>query len=210
MTEIINKIFNKVYYLYVLSINQKVSTIFYKCVAKLKGVKGLDKNKIIGKLYFFRTPSSNIYIGDHCEFRSITNSNFIGINRYSIISTHTKNAKIVIGKNCGFSGVSIGCREYIKLGDNVLVGANVIITDTDWHSILPGERLTGVPKSKPVIIKNNVFIGVNSIILKGTIIGENSVIGAGSVVSGIIPDNVVAAGNPCKVLKSISKKIGQK
>ncbi len=85
-----------------------------------------------------------------------------------------------------------------------MVGANVLITDTDWHPLDPYKRhKSEFTKTKPVKIGNNVFIGVNSIILKGTEIGDNSVIGAGSVVAGIIPPNVIAAGNPCKVIKTL-------
>ncbi len=174
--------------------------------AKLLGIKIGANLKVIGRLFFFRTPNSIIIIGDNCEFRSWTNSNLIGINHYCMISTHVQNASIYIGNNCGFSGVTIGCRENIRIGNNCMVGANVVITDSDWHSLKPNERITGVPKTSPVIIGENVFIGVNSIILKGTTIGENTVIGAGSVVCGNIPANVIAAGNPCKVLKKIDLK----
>lgn len=59
-------------------------------------------------------------------------------------------------------------------------------------------------KPKPVIIEENVWIGEGVKVLKGVTIGKNSVIGAGSVVTKSIPDNVIAAGNPCKVIKQIN------
>jgi acetyltransferase-like isoleucine patch superfamily enzyme len=120
-----------------------------------------------------------------------------------MISTHCKNAEIIIGDNCSFSAVVIGARESIQIGNNVMVGANVLITDTDWHSMKSGEREHGIVGSKPVFISDNVFIGYSSSILKGVSIGKNSVIGANSVVTKDIPANVIAAGNPCKIIKTI-------
>ncbi|WP_226995337.1 DapH/DapD/GlmU-related protein [Candidatus Symbiothrix dinenymphae] len=125
-----------------------------------------------------------------------------------MVVTYTTRAKIEIGNSNGFSGVKIGCFQNITIGDNCLFGANVLITDSDWHPIDPAKRQDlgddyAATNKKPVKIGNNVFIGVNTIILKGTTIGDNSVIGAGSVVSGNIPANVIAAGNPCKVIKSL-------
>ena len=131
-------------------------------------------------------------------------SNFIGLNRRTIIATHSKNAEIIIGDNCGFSALVIGAKESIKIGNDVMAGANVLITDFDWHAINPEERRHGIPESKPIVISDNVFIGYSSTILKGVSIGKNSVIGANSVVTKNIPANVIAAGNPCRVIKTIS------
>jgi len=82
----------------------------------------------------------------------------------------------------------------------------VIISDFDWHNLDPAMRRMDCISSAPVVIHDNAFIGVNSIVWKGVTIGKNSVIGANSVVTRDIPDNVIAAGNPCKVIKSISDK----
>jgi len=121
-----------------------------------------------------------------------------------MISTHCKDAEIIIGDNCSFSAVVIGARESINIGNNVMVGANVLITDTDWHSMNPDEREHGIAGSKPVFISDNVFIGYSATILKGVSIGKNSVIGANSVVTKDIPANAIAAGNPCKIIRMIS------
>lgn len=64
-------------------------------------------------------------------------------------------------------------------------------------------RQFGIPKSGEIIIENNVFIGDNVTILKGVTIGENSVIGSGSIVTKSIPANVIAVGNPAKIVKEI-------
>lgn len=80
------------------------------------------------------------------------------------------------------------------------------IIDNDFHPIDPEERLSGTLdhlKTKPVVIGKNVFIGCNSIILKGTVLGDNCVVGAGSVVSGTYEPSSVIAGNPAKVVKKL-------
>jgi acetyltransferase-like isoleucine patch superfamily enzyme len=187
---------NKFYYsnvmlifLYIKKIKIGKSPIFYK------------------KTYFHRHPESVICIGNRCIFDSTRFRNLVGVDNCCKISTLTKQAQLHIGHETGFSGVNIGCSEKITIGNDCLVGANVLITDTDWHPLDPAKRkergFSSSIKSKPVKIGNNVFIGANSIILKGTEIGDNSVIGAGSVVSCIIPPNVIAAGNPCKVIKAL-------
>jgi acetyltransferase-like isoleucine patch superfamily enzyme len=151
-----------------------------------------------------RAYNSKILIGDGCSFRSDKSSNLIGLNRKCIISTFGEGTVLKIGNNSGFSGTVIGAANSITIGNNVLSGANVLITDFDWHPIDPEKRHTreGV-QSAPVVIGNNVWLGINSVILKGVTIGDNTVIGANSLVVKDIPANVIAAGNPCKVLKPL-------
>lgn len=151
-----------------------------------------------GLMKFKKASKGIIEIGSKCKFRSKPSSNLIGINRPCIFSALSSDAHIKIGNNCGFSGTVIGCFSNITLGNNVRCGANTLITDSDWHI---DDTRSGKPR--PVIIENNVWLGVNVMVLKGVTIGENAVIGAGSVVTRDIPSNVVAAGNPCKVIKKI-------
>lgn len=116
-----------------------------------------------------------------------------------------------IGNNVGISNTTICSYDSITILDNTTIGGSCQIFDTDFHSINPYNRVVekdSYIKTKPVIIRENVFIGTNCIILKGVEIGENSVIGAGSVVSNNIPRNEVWAGNPAVFIKKIdSKKI---
>lgn len=119
---------------------------------------------------------------------------------------------------CYGSHISIGKGSYINmncnfvddgritLGENVLVGPAVTIA-TVGHPVMP--KLRGYMYCDPVTIGSNCWIGANAVILPGVTIGENSVIGAGSVVTGDIPANVVAAGNPCRVLRSIGERDAQ-
>jgi maltose O-acetyltransferase len=90
----------------------------------------------------------------------------------------------------------------VEIGDNVLLAPNVQIY-TAAHPVDPMERLTGKEFARPISIGNNVWVGGGTIICPGVRIGDNVTIGAGSVVTKDIPDNVVAAGNPCRVIKNI-------
>lgn len=156
------------------------------------------KSKFHGLMYFRRLPGSAITIGNNCVFNSAPKSNLIGINRPCMISTLSRSSTILIGDNCGFSGTVIGAFTEIILGNNIKCGANTLITDSNWH---PEDPRSGLPK--PIEIKDNVWLGVNVVVLKGVTIGNNAVIGANSVVVKDIPANVVASGNPCQVLKKI-------
>lgn len=111
--------------------------------------------------------------------------------------------KIMIGDYCLIApGVKISSGASIRIGDNCMLAANVSITDSDWHGVY--NRIRPFRCTKPVDIGNNVWIGESAMILKGVQIGENSIIGAGSVVTKSIPANVIAAGNPARVVKSIN------
>ena len=88
----------------------------------------------------------------------------------------------------------------VFIGDYVMIGPNVTIV-TAAHPIKPDLRRRGIQFNRPVHIENNVWIGAGAIILPGVTIGENSVIGAGSIVTKDIPANVVAVGNPCRVMR---------
>jgi len=136
-------------------------------------------------------------IGDRCVFRSAPRSNLIGINRPCILSAHGA-ATLTIGTGCGLSGTVIGCFQKVTLGENVRCGANTTISDGEWH--LDDTRAA---KPSPITIGNDVWLGVGVTVLKGVEIGANTVVGAGSVVTQSLPGNVIAAGNPCRVVRCL-------
>ncbi len=112
-------------------------------------------------------------------------------------------AEIVLGDYCLIApGVRISAAQSIRIGDNCMLAANVIISDSDWHGIY--NRIRPFRCTKPVVIENNVWLGERVIITKGVTIGENSIIGAGAIVTKDIPANCVAAGNPARVIKTIN------
>lgn len=186
-----------------LLFNKNFYTTWNKLNLNIKNISFEKGIVFYGFTYFKRTPHSFIELGKNIEFRSDKTSNLIGINKRCLIATLRKDAVIKIGDNSGLSGVTIGAAKRICIGSNVLIGANSLITDTNWHNIDPLLRNTNDPCPGEIHIGNNVFIGYGTIILKNVTIGENSVIGAGSVVTKNIPANVIAAGNPCMVVRML-------
>ncbi|MCT2564128.1 sugar O-acetyltransferase [Chryseobacterium sp. pc1-10] len=92
----------------------------------------------------------------------------------------------------------------VTFGDNVFIGPNCSFY-TAGHPLDAKQRNEGLEYAHPIIVGDNVWLGGNVVVLPGVSIGNNSVIGAGSVVTKDIPDNAVAVGNPCKVIKNIEE-----
>ena len=126
------------------------------------------------------------------------------------------NGRCKIGDFTLLNGALIMAEDSIELGSHCLVSWNVGIADSDFHPLEPAQRLVDAkalapfykdrpPRPKlttaPVVIADNVWIGMNAVILKGVTIGENSVVAAGAVVTKSVPANVVVAGNPAVVVK---------
>ena len=148
---------------------------------------------------------SRMRFGPHLQLRSSTRSNPLGIGHHVLLATIEPGAVLEVGANFGMSGGSVCVAERVTIGDNVAVGANSTIVDTDFHPLEPRMRLVAPAEAKtaPVVIEDNVFIGMNCLILKGVIIGRGSVIGAGSVVTKSVPGGVIAAGNPASVIREL-------
>lgn len=150
---------------------------------------------------------SRIEIGAGVWLISQSTSTALGVNHPCIIRTMAENAEIVIKNNAGMSGATICCASRIEIGERVMLGANVTITDTDFHSIDWEKRWTANDiehaNKAPVIIEDDVFVGMNSSILKNVRIGEKSVIGAHSVVTKNIPPYSIAVGNPARIIGNV-------
>ena len=114
---------------------------------------------------------------------------------------------ISIGKDCyiNFGCVILDC-HYVNIGNHVLVGPNTQIYAVG-HPLDPVVRRQKTAVSKPIDIADGVWIGGGSMICPGVTIGENTIVGAGSVVIKSLPANVIAVGNPCKVLRSLDEGI---
>ncbi|HLV37140.1 MAG TPA: DapH/DapD/GlmU-related protein [Spirillospora sp.] len=149
---------------------------------------------------------STLTIGPGLSLRSTVRSNPLGANHPVILSTRRPGAVLQIGADFGMTGGSIVAAVRITIGDRVTVGANCVITDTDFHPLDPQQRrrspLDGA--AAPVVIEDDVFIGMQSLILKGVTIGAGSVIGAGSIVTRDVPPAVIAAGIPAQVIRELA------
>jgi len=120
-----------------------------------------------------------------------------------------ENAMLKIGDNVGMSATSIVCTKKVSIGNNVRLGGNTVIYDTDFHSLVREERVNekldkANVKNAPVIIEDGVFVGAHTTILKGVTIGEDSIVGACSVVTKNIPKNEIWGGNPAKFIRKIN------
>lgn len=124
---------------------------------------------------------------------------------YVHLEARSKKSKIIVDDdvwiNNDCSIISDG--EGIYIGARSLIGPRVQILDSDFHEINPDRRMSGEPTTAEVRIGENVFVGSDSVILKGVSIGKDSVIGHSSVVVQSIPEGVIAAGNPCRVLRRL-------
>ena len=161
--------------------------------------------KINGKLIIHRT--GEITIGDNTIINSSRSSNPIGGDMQTILVAE-KNAQIIIGDGVGISNSCIWAKSSVTIEDNVIIGGNCKIYDTDFHSIIYINRIKGHLydpdiKTKPIIIHEGAFVGAHSIILKGVSVGKHSVIGAGSVVTKSVPDYQVWGGNPAKYIGTL-------
>ena len=169
-------------------------------------IKLINKVRFYGMTIIYHDKNSSISFGNKVEIKSSFFSNFIGLNHKSIIIARD-GGKIEIDDNVGISGATIYSKKGIKIGKNTLIGGNCKILDNDFHPLDTVARINNVNekiKSKEIIIGENCFLGVNSIVLKGTILGDNCIVGAGSVVSGIFPEDSIIVGNPGKILESVN------
>jgi acetyltransferase-like isoleucine patch superfamily enzyme len=185
-------------------LSEIISTILFTSKMRFYG-NSYGKNLcIIGKVIVDSPRKRNISIGDNFTLVSRFMSNLVGITNICVLQC-LGSGTITIGSNCGFSSPIISAKTSVIIGDHVLIGANVRIYDHDYHStnfLTRRSSQQDKPKTKSIHIEDDVFIGTNSIILKGSHIGARTVIGAGSVCSNmIIPPDSIVAGNPAKMVK---------
>lgn len=149
---------------------------------------------------------SKLNIGDNFYLSSGNGVNPIASNLQADVYVEP-GATLTIGNNVGMSSTRLWIHESARIGNNVKIGGCVLITDTDAHPMdyMARRSSNEGTKSAPVVIEDDVWIGAHCIILKGVTIGARSVIGAGSVVTKSIPADCVAAGNPCRVIKSLNQ-----
>ena len=206
VVSIIYKIYNKV----LIETYSILANIFNYFVLYAYNVEYGAGLKINGFFRLIQNKGARLKIGNNFRMNSGQFFNPIGRNQTSLIVLN-RNSELIIGDNVGMSSVAIVCASTIRFGNNVRIGGNTVIYDTDFHSLNYNERIA-IPedkngiKIKPIEISDNVFIGGHSIILKGTRIGENSIIGAGSVVSGVVPANEIWAGNPARFIKKLKNE----
>lgn len=173
-----------------------------RLVFLVSGVAWGRSFRIFGAPILQRHAGSQILLGAGLELRSTRRSNPLTPHQPCVLSTRRKGARITIGKGCGFTGAVIVAETSIEIGNRVLLGSNVVIMDTDFHPLDASERARGAPTqvSLPVRIEDDVFVGTQTLILKGVTIGRGAVVGAGSVVTKDVAPFTIVGGNPAKEL----------
>ena len=162
-----------------------------RCLEKLHEYNALRPSEFDKKTALLKEMFAEI--GENCYIEAPFYSNWGGKH-------------VHFGKNV-YANFNLTCVDdtHIYVGDNTMFGPNVTLA-TAGHPILPTLREKGYQYNMPVRIGNNCWLGAGVIVLPGVSIGDNSVIGAGSVVTKDVPANVVAVGNPCKVLRPIGER----
>ncbi len=161
--------------------------------------------QIWGRFDVMMFPESRIAIGNHLHMVSSSSRSAITLFSRSSLTAFA-GAQIEIGNGVGLNGTTVTSKKRIQIGDRTMVAPNVIIVDSDFHAPWPPEaRWTSstADTDREVVIGKNVWIGMNTVILKGSTIGDNTIIGACSLVTGDIPANVIAGGSPAKVLRPL-------
>ncbi len=189
-----------------MEITTKIKRLFFVKFRIWKYQFLSDCKNVVGKPNLFLPLLLNgkgkIQFGNNVQ-NGVTAAHFF-YSTYNYILAMEENSEVIIGDNVVLAnGASIQASSKITIGNNVMIGINCFLVDTDGHDLDPSKRMTGDVKSGQITIENNVVIFYNSVVFKGVTIGENSVIGSCSVVTKDIPPNVFAAGNPCKVIRSL-------
>lgn len=152
---------------------------------------------------------ARLSLGDNVVLISRPEGTALGVRAPTILRILGEAGRIEIGADTGISGGVICSAAGVRIGARCLIGADVMIFDTDFHNRAAENRRYSAPDwpsiSRPVVIEDDVFIGTGSKILKGAHIGRGSIIGAGSLVTGPIPPMSIAMGVPAKVVRSLEE-----
>lgn len=178
-----------------------------RLIFALNSIKWGKGWKLYGLPVIQKHRQSIIEINDFLQLRSTLRSNPLGPNHAVILSTWNEGAFLKIGKHFGMTGGIICAASQIEIGDYVTIGANTSILDTDFHPLDRQLRKNhpADANSLPIYIEDDVFVGMNCLILKGVRLGKGCVIGAGSVVTRDIPSGMIAAGNPASVIGMVGR-----
>lgn len=150
-------------------------------------------------------PGSEFVVGRRAVLISHPIYSEPGVSHPCVLRTLSPDSRLIVGDDVGMSGASVVAATSVSIGDQVLLGADVLITDTDFHPVAPPRRRwsrEGVGSS-PVVIGSNVFVGARAMVLKGVTIGNDAVVAAGSIVTSDVPAGTIVAGVPALPVSSV-------
>lgn len=192
------------------AMHRRVLSRLWQFELRAMGVEFGAHVELVGRPIVTMAESSSITIGPSVRLISRCAATALGTSRPIILRTMLPYARLAIGADTGMSGTVICAARSVSVGERVLVGADVVIADTDFHRVeAEKRRYAALPQTEngdAIIIEDDVFIGARAMVLKGARVGAGSVIGAGSIVTSVIPAGVVAAGNPCRVIRELAPR----
>jgi acetyltransferase-like isoleucine patch superfamily enzyme len=162
--------------------------------------------KVWGNIRFLFLGEGSISIGKN--FHAVSSRRRSAITLFSPCHLNIiGNGQIILGEHVGLNGNTITARSKIYIGDNTMIGPNTIIIDHDGHQAWPPDaRWTQSGLAQEIVIENDVWIGMNCIILKGVRIESGSIIAGGSIVIHDVEANSLYAGNPARKIKSLGNE----
>lgn len=203
----------------ILRIYPKLRRVFYKQYNKfyfwLNGIRFGRNLTVLNKVYILG--KGKVTIGDDFYFTSDDALNAICRNIRGALFSVNSDSKIEIGDRVGMSSACLWAKERISIGNDVNIGGDCLIMDNDAHphsylyrnsvyaKQIEREKFQSLIPTSPIQIDDNVWIGARCIVLKGVHIGARTIIAAGSVVTRDIPADVIAAGNPAKVIRNLDR-----
>jgi acetyltransferase-like isoleucine patch superfamily enzyme len=172
----------------------------WRLEARFKGVEFQGKAEFRGRPLISVVRGARMVLGDGVQIASAVRANPLGLSQPSVLRAMAPGAQLVLGPGVGLSGSVLCAGSSIEIGEGTILGAGVMIIDTDFH--VPSGEFGWANEiastSKPIKIGRGVFIAARAIILKGVTVGDRAVIGAGAVVAKDVPPRHVAVGNPAR------------
>lgn len=196
-------------------IRKKIQSWGGRQFLRIRKVKFGDAIEVLGFPVILKHPRSEIIIGDRVRLHSDVDAYALAMYSRVKLHTRTEKSRIIIGDDVILNGTAVIAKNNtISIGCGTIIAANCVIADSDWHHVWPPHNRANIYsagdkiREGPVEIGENVWIGMNTIILCRVTIGKNSIISAGSLVTRRVPPNVIAGGVPARVLRKIGPKDG--
>lgn len=201
IVKIISGIKNKLYNFWLRQRNQRLYNS--SLLMRTYKVNTPKSTKIKGRVNLIAVKGGKIILGENITLRSDPFDYLGGMPFGTTLLVDKSGGEILIGDNCRLNGTYVHAKKRIRIGKNCVIAAGTNIIDLNGHELISSDRTKGEDTPKEIIIEDNVWICVNSIILKGTVIGRNSVVAANSVVKGVFPPNSLIQGNPAEVKSTL-------
>lgn len=193
-------------------LNRRVATAYGSAILRQKGVRIGQSISLNGLPIVSGSRLGAMIIGDRVSLVSRSRDTALGVRSPVILRLLHEGAILEIGDDTGISGAAVCAAQKVRIGRRCLLGADVMIFDTDFHNHEALGRRASAPRwdkiSAPVVIGDDVFVGARSTISKGVTIGHGAIIGAASVVTSDVPPGAIVAGVPAKQIGWVPDGLG--